>query len=138
MRRIVGFKSTRRGCFYLVSVFVSNLVLNLVVLRSADPARTMAFYARLGVNFSLHRHGNGAEHYAAEIGEVVFEIYPVAAGGGTTAGTRIGFRVPSVEAALEALRDYPDTVVTPARDSGWGWRAVVKDPDGHRVELVER
>jgi len=108
-----------------------------VVLRSPDLARAAAFYSRLGLQFSLHRHGSGPEHYSAELSGGVFELYPLSAGGASTLGTRIGFRVPSVDAALTALSDYSGAIVTPARDSEWGRRAVVVDPDGHRVELIE-
>lgn len=117
---------------------MSHIILNLVVLRSPDMARAAAFYSRLGLQFSQHRHGSGPEHFAAELsGGGVFELYPLASDGASTAGTRIGFRVPSVDAALAALSDYPAAIVTPARDSEWGRRAVVADPDGHRVELIQ-
>jgi hypothetical protein len=116
---------------------VSDIALNLVVLKSPDLERAAAFYTRLGLRFSKHRHGNGPEHFAAELPGGVFELYPLAPGAPSTSGTRIGFRVPSVDAALAALSDYPDSVVTAAKDSEWGRRAVVADPDGHRVELLE-
>jgi lactoylglutathione lyase len=116
---------------------MSSIALNLVVLRSSDIARAAAFYGRLGLQFSQHRHGSGPEHLAAELPTGVFEIYPLSPDGPSTVGTRIGFRVPSVDAALAALTDYPDAIVTPARDSEWGRRAVVADPDGHRVELLQ-
>lgn len=117
---------------------MNPIALNLVVLRSADIACAEAFYSCLGLQFSRHRHGSGPEHLAAELaGGGVFEIYPLASDGASTAGARIGFRVPSVNAALAALSDCPAAVVTPAKDSEWGRRAVVADPDGHRVELIE-
>ena len=116
---------------------MSNIALNLVVLRSPDLARAAAFYTRLGLQFSQHRHGSGPEHYAAEFPGGVFELYPLSSDGASTLGTRIGFRVPSVDAALAALSEYPAAVVTPARDSEWGRRAVVADPDGHRIELIQ-
>ncbi len=116
---------------------MSNIALNLVVLRSPDIVRAAAFYSRLGLQFSQHRHGRGPEHFAAELSGSVFELYPVAPNGPSTLGTRVGFRVPSVDAALTALADYPSAVVTPPVDSEWGRRAVVADPDGHRVELLQ-
>src|ERR1043165_7871623 len=96
---------------------MSNITLNLVVLRSPDVARAAAFYTRLGLQFSQHRHGNGPEHFAAELPTGVFELYPLSPDGPSTRGTRIGFQVPSLDAALAALSDYPDAIVTPARDS---------------------
>ena len=112
-------------------------MLNLVVLRSTDMSRAVAFYNRLGLRFSQHRHGNGPEHFSAELAGAVFEIYPATPNGPSTLGTRVGFRVPSVDAALAALGDYPGAVLSPAKDSEWGRRAVVADPDGHRVELLQ-
>ena len=114
-----------------------SITLNLVVLRCLDIIKAAEFYSCLGLRFSLHRHGNGPEHYAAEIPGSVFELYPLAPGGSSTVGVRVGFGVPSVDVALAALAGYPGCVVSAAKDSEWGRRAVVADPDGHRVELVE-
>jgi hypothetical protein len=99
--------------------------------------RAAAFYSRLGLEFSQHRHGTGAEHFAAEMAGCVFELYPLAKDGRTTLGTRIGFRVPSVDAVVAALADFPGAVVAAAADSAWGRRAVLADPDGHRVEILQ-
>ena len=114
-----------------------EISLNLVVLRSPDIARAAAFYTRLGLKFSRHRHGNGPEHFAAEIPGCVFELYPLPPDGAPSLGTRLGFRVPSVDAVLAALGDYPDAILTPAKDSEWGRRAVISDPDGHKIELLQ-
>lgn len=116
---------------------MNNIALSLVVLRSSDLTRAMAFYTCLGLQFVSHRHGSGPEHFSAELdGGSVFELYP-ANDGPSTLGTRIGFRVPSVELAVAALSSYPEAVASEPRQSEWGWRAVVVDPDGHRVELVQ-
>ncbi len=114
------------------------VALNLVVLRSGDMERAAEFYGCLGLGFSRHRHGKGPEHFAAEAGGVVFEIYPLARDGSSTLGTRIGFSVGSLDDALEALAGFPAAVISPPADSSWGRRAVVADPDGHRVELTQR
>jgi lactoylglutathione lyase len=111
--------------------------LNLVVLRSSDIERAMSFYSKLGLKFTSHRHGKGPEHYSAELGGAVFELYPVSEDGSSSLGTRIGFAVPSVDEAIKALGDYPAAVVSPPKDSEWGRRAVVVDPDGHRIELLQ-
>lgn len=121
----------------MASNTMSNITLTLVVLRSADIQRSAAFYTRLGLQFSQHRHGSGPEHFSAELRGMVFELYPLAPNNQSTLGTRIGFRVPSVDMALAALSDYPDAVLSPPKDSEWGRRAVVVDPDGHRVELLQ-
>jgi catechol 2,3-dioxygenase-like lactoylglutathione lyase family enzyme len=117
---------------------MNEISINLVVLRSPDMERAAAFYTRLGLQFVKHRHGAGEEHLAAELAGGVFELYPAKDGHESTLGTRVGFTVPSVDDALAALGDYPDAIVSPAKDSQWGRRAVVRDPDGHKVEIVQR
>ncbi len=117
---------------------MNNVALNLVVLRSPDLARAAAFYSRLGLQFSQHQHDSGPQHYAAELGGGVFELYPLAADGPSTLGTRIGFSVPSLDSVVAALSDFPGVIISPPKDSEWGRRAVVADPDGHRVELLQQ
>ena len=114
-----------------------NVELNLIVLRSADIDRAADFYRLLGLEFTKHRHGKGPEHYASELGALVFEIYPRQQDSDISIGTRIGFRVPSVEEAFAKLEEAGAKIVSPPKDSAWGRRAVVDDLDGHRVELTE-
>ena len=117
---------------------MSFVSLNLVVLRSSDIARAGEFYSCLGLQFLRHKHGNGPEHLSAELGTGVFELYPLSPDGPSTLGTRIGLSVPSLDAAIAAIGKYPGAIISSPKDSEWGRRAVVADPDGHRVELVER
>jgi catechol 2,3-dioxygenase-like lactoylglutathione lyase family enzyme len=110
--------------------------LSLVVIRVADLDRAQHFYETLGLRFSRERHGSGPEHLAAQLSGVVFEVYPQ----GTkpsTAGVRLGFRVPSVPRSVAALERLRAAVQTPPAESCWGLRAVVVDPDGHHVEIRE-
>lgn len=116
---------------------MSVVSLNLVVLRSPDIARAAAFYTQLGLTFSKHRHGSGPEHFSAELTGGVFELYPLLPDSAPTLATRTGFSVPSVDAVLAALSGYPGTVLTSAKDSEWGRRAVISDPDGHKIELLQ-
>lgn len=109
--------------------------LNLVVIRVADLERAAAFYRAIGLTFERHAHGSGLEHLAAETAGGVFELYPATPSQPVDASTRIGFAVTDVDATLASLGG----VGTPpggAKASPWGRRAVVTDPDGHRVELV--
>lgn len=111
-------------------------VLNLVVLRAADLERAAAFYATLGMQLSQEQHGNGPVHLAGRLGSVVFEVYPKGNAAGSE-GARVGLLVPSVAEAVAASSQAGGSVVSPPKSSSWGLRAVVADPDGHRVELLE-
>ncbi len=113
--------------------------LSLIVLRSVQPDTLAAFYAQLGMTFVKHRHGEGPKHFSADLDHgVVFEIYPQKAGELPTTSTRLGFGVGSVDKAFQALIKAGAKVVSEPKVSEWGMRAVVDDPEGHRIELIER
>lgn len=116
---------------------MADVQLNLVVIRAEDIDRAAEFYRLLGLEFQKHRHGSGPEHYASEEGGTVFEIYPRQKQAEGSAGTRIGFRVPSVDALIAGLEEAGARIVSPPKDSPWGRRAVIDDLDGHCVELTE-
>src|SRR5205085_3796765 len=103
---------------------MTDVALNLVVLRSADLDRAASFYGLLGLTFVRERHGSGPEHLACQLGSVALELYPQA-DSTSTAATRVGFRVSSVAAAVAAVRDAGAVVLSPPKDSPWGCRAVL-------------
>lgn len=113
-------------------------MLSLVVIRAQDINRLASFYAALGFHFTRHRHGNGPEHLSSTIGQTVFEIYPRNGDNESTASTRLGFSVPSLTKALGQLRELDATVLVEPSDTEFGRRAVVKDFEGHKVELYEK
>jgi predicted enzyme related to lactoylglutathione lyase len=116
------------------SIVTRQAQLNLVVVYASDLARAKSFYETLGLRFTQERHG-GPEHYSCHIESTVFEIYPRNGREVGAPAVRIGFRVASVDETLERLTRQGASLVTPAKDSPWGRRAVVKDPDGYIVEL---
>lgn len=113
-----------------------DLSLNLLVIRSAIPAELAAFYTQLGLQFDYHQHGKGPWHYAATIGGLTLEIYPLKRSQ-KTADThlRLGFTVADIAAVMEVLQT---DVLTEPTITEWGLRAVVVDPEGRRVELVQQ
>ncbi len=111
--------------------------LNLLVIRCSDIDESESFYQALGLSFVKHRHGKGAEHYAAEVEGFTFELYPTTEKFPVSIGTRIGFVVEDVDQLLVQLDDCAK-VLTAATESPWGRRAVIADPDGYRIELINR
>jgi lactoylglutathione lyase len=116
---------------------MSSASLNLVVIKSPDIEALCGFYSALGLEFTKHAHGSGPEHYSAESGASVFEIYPQTDADSSTIATRLGFKVNLLDDLLPRLIQLGGKVVSPAKQSPWGKRAVVVDPIGHKVELVE-
>lgn len=116
-----------------------NVEFSLVVLKTRQLARLREFYGSLGIELDEEQHGKGPAHYAGRVGGVVLEIYPLPEGStpvDTT--TRLGFAVEKVDEVLQALRAFGARVVTEPRGTDWGFRAVVRDPDGRAVELYQR
>lgn len=112
--------------------------LSLIVIRAANPEALAAYYGAIGLRFLKHRHGNGPEHFSAELNDnAVFEIYPLKVGDAPTSAMRIGFRVTSVEEAFSALILAGGKVSSAPKLGEWGLRAVVDDPEGHRIELTQ-
>lgn len=110
--------------------------LNLVVIYTADLQLACDFYRCLGLVFVSERHGTGPEHYAATLGQVVFELYPRKPETPSTQ-LRLGFRVPAVESVVQQLQDRGVRIISAPKESPWGLRAVVADLDGNSVELVQ-
>jgi lactoylglutathione lyase len=111
-------------------------VLKLVTLKTSQPEKLKAFYECLGLQFHLEKHGQGPVHFAAELGELVFEIYPLAKEENCTdRSLRLGFEVPDPDTLLKSLAILNTPVRTPPAATRWGNRAVVEDPDGRPVEL---
>ncbi|MGL6074813.1 MAG: VOC family protein [Fimbriiglobus sp.] len=117
-------------------MFAAPPMANLLVIRSPDIHRATRFYRELGLLITLHRHGNGPEHYASSVNGFVFEIYPLTSRDHPTTSVRLGFNVDSVDGIVEMLRAIQVEIISEPHDSEWGRRAVVRDFDGHTVELL--
>lgn len=108
--------------------------ISLLVVHAHDIEQSREFYIRLGLSFSEEKHGSGPRHYAAVLDGIVFEIYPCRTNRPATQ-MHLGFRVTSVDSIVENLRNHGATIISEPKDSPWGRRAVVEDPDGNAVEL---
>ncbi|MEM9007379.1 MAG: VOC family protein [Cyanobacteria bacterium P01_F01_bin.86] len=110
--------------------------LSLMVIRVSDIDRSAAFYSALGLTFKREQHGSGPEHFSTWMGETVFELYPASERFPITT-SRIGFKVVSIAAVLEVWRQSGCKVISEPKETPWGLRTVVADPDGHRIELTQ-
>jgi lactoylglutathione lyase len=115
-----------------------GVTFRLLVLTSRQPEAVRAFYQALGIRLTEERHGQGPAHYAGQVGPVVLEVYPLPEGGVADRTTRVGFTVADLGRVLDAVRAGGWPVVTPPKETPWGRRAVVHDPDGRAVELYQQ
>jgi hypothetical protein len=95
--------------------------LNLIVLRSASPARLASFYRSLGVPLVEEQHANGPRHYAGALTQGVLEIYPAI----ETRTCMFGLAVASVDGFRSAW----------VKSGGIGKLDILVDPDGNTVYL---
>jgi catechol 2,3-dioxygenase-like lactoylglutathione lyase family enzyme len=119
----------------------ASISLGLLVIRTADVARTLSFYCALGLDFVEEKHGSGPTHFSCYLGGMILEIYPGQPGSAPermqAGATLLGFRVASIDHVVSALARWSTPVLSgPTRDI-WGRRVVVEDPDGRAVELRE-
>ncbi|MEZ4669741.1 MAG: VOC family protein [Anaerolineae bacterium] len=115
--------------------------INLVVLRTSRLEIMLKFYGILGLEFTEERHGSGPIHYSAQVDGVVLEIYSGGEGNAPDrklgGATMIGFGVNSLDTLLSNLNDLGVVPLAPPKDSQWGRRVVILDPDGRAVEVSE-
>lgn len=113
--------------------------LSLLVLKTKQMPQLLAFYQALGIALVEEKHGKGPVHFAAVMGEFVFEIYPLSADQSDSVDfTRLGFRVANLEVVLSQLQERSVPILSPIRNTAWGLNAVVSDPDGRAVDLFQR
>ena len=114
-----------------------------LVLYAGDPAATAAFYRALGLELEHEDHDEGPVHFAVELGQVHFAIYPAGAPGRALerrsgGSTFPGFYVASLDHAAQALAQTGALVLTGHQQMPWGCRVVAEDPDGRAVEVNQR
>lgn len=115
--------------------------ISLIILRSARIQVLLEFYRALGLSFVEEQHGKGPIHYSCDIDGTILEIYPgeegVAPHRQQGGATMLGFTVSSLNVTLTELNKLGINLVSPPKESTWGRRAVVADPDGRAIDLTE-
>ena len=110
---------------------------NLIVLRAQYPVDLAKIYEALGCRFVTERHGGGPEHLSADLGGITLEIYPRASAQ-STSGLRIGFIVSDLEAVIAGMVEKGAGIVRNPEATPWGYRAVLEDTEGHRIEVTAK
>jgi len=110
--------------------------INLLVIRTSNPKELSSFYEQLGMVFQHHRHGSGPMHYSAEFGGLVFEIYPLLKNQkAADSSLRLGFDVDNLDELIKKLQEAQIEILQNPIQTDWGYIAIIKDPDGRKIEL---
>jgi len=118
-------------------MFAPPPFLNLVRLRSADLDATESFYSVMGM-FGARKVSKNNEAYleiAVYRNGPVLEFYLMVPGVESTSSVRIRFNIDTV-GYIDDLVDAGGELVQDIIRNEEGEFAIVKDPDGHEVELV--
>lgn len=91
------------------------------------------FYEQLGLAFQSEQHGAGPQHLSSQIGGTVIELYPRGSSP-STEGVRLGFVVDD----LGAVSSRCESNVLEDRERDGRRIVVLKDPDGHKIELTDK
>lgn len=105
--------------------------ISLIVIRANNVEQTREFYQTyLGLTFEHHTN-HCTPHYAAQSGEVLFEIYQSK----KTVQTpdMIGFKGVNLDDILAKLP--PEHVVKKPTDSQFGRFMIITDPNGRQIYL---
>jgi len=113
---------------------MSSTSLKLLVLKTDDIECLRNFYTCFGFDFVEEQHGNGPRHYAASMGDGILEIYPTSNGAMVDTSTRLGFAIDDMDSVIKFAQANTKVISKP-KQTQWGLRAVVRDPDGRSVEL---
>jgi hypothetical protein len=113
---------------------MKNIEINLLVLRSRNMEKLKLFYGSIGIEFTTERHGEGAVHYAAQLDNAVFEIYPCRQNEQPD-NCRLGLTVESLADCLKQLRLTDAKIISEPMELNGYLRAVVEDPEKRKVEL---
>jgi len=113
--------------------------IRLVVIRTAEITQLADFYALLGLTFEYHKHGKSPYHYSAPVGNTILEIYPLAKGQAEAdKELRIGFVLEDFDSTMAILKARDVEFVSEPLQTDYGFMAIVKDPDGRRIELYKK
>jgi predicted enzyme related to lactoylglutathione lyase len=113
--------------------------IRLLVIRTLEIERLANFYALLGLTFEYHKHGKSPYHYSAPLGNTILEIYPLAKGQTETdKELRLGFALDDFENTMTILKERSVEFVTEPMQTDYGFMAIIKDPDGRRIELYKK
>lgn len=115
--------------------------INFIMIRSSNIESVRNFYQSLGLVFIEEQHGNGPIHYANTQDHLVIEIYPGDEGKvpswKDSGATMFGFYVEDIRKIVDTIDQQNGKIISEPKDSERGLRAVLEDPDGRRVEIIE-
>ncbi len=119
----------------LMSLKITSITLNTPHLQDM-----LGFYRIIGLQFTASKVDKGGEVHRATHDGMEFSLYSVTTKHHSLVPSlQLGFEITNIEQILKNLLAVPGvTGILDPLDLPEGKRAMVSDPDGHVVELLER
>lgn len=118
------------------TIWISISTHMITLLTSKDIQITKLFYQCLGIDFIAEKHGEGPAHFSICLKDAVFEIYPKL----HSREDNIIFRieVDHIEDCIKNLTLYGGKILESINQSAGINRALVEDPDGRILRIIEK
>lgn len=119
---------------------VMALKLITLTINTSDQHRLVSFYESLGLNFSPMKVTIGSEAYKSTLPGFEFVIFGIKKNDkiSSTPNMALRFHVSNLEEVMERVKEVPGAqVVFDAEAMVEGRMAILLDPDGHSVEIIQ-
>jgi lactoylglutathione lyase len=117
---------------------MSDAALALVVLRTKNMPKVIAWYGTIGVTIVKEKLEKSKSTYTADLEGLILEFVPLPEEmPAPEPNVRLGFVVSDLDKTLADLKTLGTVVVNPPQSTSRGFRAVVRDPDGRSIELYK-
>ncbi len=117
---------------------MSKIKFAIIVIKTHQMNSLREFYSVLSMEFTEHQHGTGPVHFGATVGEILFEVYPLPSEQlPVDITTRLGFTVENIGKVIQILKSKEVSIISEPKETPWGLRALVRDPDGRTIELYQ-
>jgi lactoylglutathione lyase len=115
---------------------MSGAALGLIVFRTKNIHKVIAWYGAIGVEIVKEKHENTKSTYTADLEGLVLEFLPLTEEmPAPEPNVRLGFVVQDLDKTLADLKPLGTVTINPPQSTSRGFRAVVRDPDGRSIEL---
>ncbi len=116
-----------------------SLLITSITINTPHLQNMLGFYQIIGFNFSATKVEKGSEMHRALDKGVEFSLYANKnVEVSRVPSLQLGFKVTDLDATVEKLKEIPGvTCVLDPTDMPDGKMAIVLDPDGHAIELVQ-
>lgn len=116
-----------------------SLNITSITINTAEVEPMLQFYSCLGLKFHQVQVSKGSSIYRTHIGTLEFSIFTITQVARKTApALQLTFKLENLESTVKSLIQIPNVmcVLDPIELDG-AMKAILIDPDGHSVELIE-